>query len=173
MENPRIIVSMTSHGQRLQFIDSTLKSILKQKMQADLITVTLTKEDQDELSTKIRDFLTKNNIEIIIADEDLHSHEKYYYAMKKYPNDIIITIDDDIEYNNKLIENEFITNELKNMRGLFNECHELKEIILEQGKVIQQLQSQVSKLEFNIKSVLDELLTELIENYLNSNRLKF
>ncbi len=30
--------------------------------------------------------------------EDLKSHKKYYYAMKEYPDDIIITFDDDLYY---------------------------------------------------------------------------
>ncbi len=36
--------------------------------------------------------------------EDLRSHKKYYYAMKEFSNNIIITVDDDIIYPNNLVE---------------------------------------------------------------------
>lgn len=37
--------------------------------------------------------------------KDLESpHMKYYYAMQKHPDDIIITVDDDIVYKNDLVE---------------------------------------------------------------------
>ena len=35
---------------------------------------------------------------------DIKSHKKYFYVMQKYPYDIIITIDDDIIYENNTIE---------------------------------------------------------------------
>ena len=30
--------------------------------------------------------------------EDLKAHKKYYYAFKEYPDDIVITVDDDVIY---------------------------------------------------------------------------
>lgn len=58
------------------------------------------------------------------------------------------------------------TNTLSSKSKISNNSEtNLKEIILEQGKIIQQLQTQVSSLEVNIKNVLDELLAD----YSNDN----
>lgn len=36
--------------------------------------------------------------------EDIRSHKKFYYAMQEYPDDMIITIDDDVYYRSDTIE---------------------------------------------------------------------
>ena len=38
--------------------------------------------------------LEKRGLIIELCEGDLRSHKKYYYALRQYPNDIIITIDD-------------------------------------------------------------------------------
>jgi len=45
----------------------------------------------------------KYGLNIYIADKNLKSHNKYYYAMKLYPNSLIITVDDDIMYDKNLV----------------------------------------------------------------------
>lgn len=46
----------------------------------------------------------KNQLEIIVWEENLRPHLKYYPAMLKFPEDIIITIDDDEHYKPDTIE---------------------------------------------------------------------
>ena len=52
----------------------------------------------------MKDLINNKSIELIITDIDLKSHKKYFYAMKKYRDYAIITIDDNIIYTNDLIE---------------------------------------------------------------------
>ena len=48
-------------------------------------------------------------MEIKIVDLDLRPHKKYYYAMREYHNDIIITVDDDVIYDKQLVEQLMLT----------------------------------------------------------------
>ena len=47
--------------------------------------------------------LTLNGINIITVNEDLKPHKKYYYAMNKYRDYAIITVDDDIIYSHDML----------------------------------------------------------------------
>ena len=100
-----IIVSLTSFPPRLDTLHYTLKSILSQSMKPDSLLLYLAKEeisDDSGLPSTILD-LKKYGLEIIYVNDNLKPHKKYYYAMKHYPNSIIITIDDDVIYNKNLI----------------------------------------------------------------------
>ena len=45
-----------------------------------------------------------NGIDIITVNKDLMSHKKNYYAMIKYPEYAIVTVDDDIIYCKNMLE---------------------------------------------------------------------
>jgi len=102
--NPKIIVSLTSYYKRLNTLYNVLDSILNGNLIPDKIILTLYFKDINFISKYIYDYLNKNNITLIIVDIDIKSHKKYFYVMQKYPYDIIITIDDDIIYENNTIE---------------------------------------------------------------------
>jgi len=102
--NPKIIVSLTSYYKRLKTLNKVLDSILNGNLVPDKIILTLYFKDLNFISKYNYDYLTKNNITLIIVNIDIKSHKKYFYVMQKYPYDIIITIDDDIIYENNTIE---------------------------------------------------------------------
>lgn len=101
-----VIVSFTSFPERIDKIWIVVKSILNQTVKPKKIILTLSKSQFDckKLPNIILGFQNKGILDIIWTDDDLRSHKKYYYVMQKYPNDIIITIDDDIIYEEKLLE---------------------------------------------------------------------
>ena len=43
-------------------------------------------------------------LDIITINKDLRPHNKYYYAMLKYPEYAIVTVDDDIKYSKDMLE---------------------------------------------------------------------
>jgi hypothetical protein len=98
-----IIVSLTSYKERLPFLSMTLNSIYKQKMQPDKIVLVLYNEDVKYIPLSIKKDIESGRVELIVCDEDLKSHKKYYYTMLKYPDDIVITIDDDLIYDDDLV----------------------------------------------------------------------
>jgi len=100
-----IVVSLTSFPARFNTLHLAIKSILCQKMKPDIIFLCLTKEEiknESELPASILD-LKKYGLFIFFADENIKPHNKYYYARQKYPDSLLITVDDDNIYDNNLV----------------------------------------------------------------------
>ena len=103
----RLIVSVTSFPERIPEIIPVLESIFQQTKQADLILLYLAREQfpkgEEELPEKLRKLISDGSIVLKWCD-DLMPHKKYFYAMQEYPDDIIVTIDDDLLYDPKMLE---------------------------------------------------------------------
>ena len=100
-----IVVSLTSFPARFNTLHYALKSILHQNMAPDLIFLCLTKDevkDETELPQSVLE-LKKYGLQIYFAEENLKPHNKYFYAMRHYPNSLIITVDDDNMYDRNLL----------------------------------------------------------------------
>ncbi len=98
----KIIVSLTSFKDRLPYIELTLKSLLVQTIKPNRIVLwySCKREDfPDEILAYER-----MGIEFIHVDEDIKGHKKYYYAMKEFPDYIIVTVDDDTIYPKDFLE---------------------------------------------------------------------
>lgn len=102
----RIIVSMTSYGRRMSssIVYYSLVSALRQSVQPDKVTLWIdkTKWSEDNLPKKLKKLKSKG-VEYKFC-EDVRSYTKLVPALKEYPNDIIITFDDDIIYPNNTIK---------------------------------------------------------------------
>lgn len=111
----RIIVSLTSFPNRINQIWLVIETILRQTKKPDKIILWLSKEQFSSLEDLPRKLLKQidRGLEIELVDEDLKSHKKYYYTLQKYPNDFMLTIDDDIFYRSTMI------NDLYNYSNLF------------------------------------------------------
>lgn len=99
----KIVVSLTTIPERINKLYIVLKRLLQQKMKPDTIIVYLadTQFQKDELPFWI-ELYELVGIKFEFCD-DLKPHKKYFYAMQKFPNDILITVDDDVLYPNNLI----------------------------------------------------------------------
>ncbi|MGN5955380.1 glycosyltransferase [Sphingobacterium lactis] len=105
-QKDRLIVSLTTFPARINRIWIVIECMLRQKEKPDKIILWLSKEQfssLDVLPKKLLD-LRSRGLEIVLCDEDLRSHKKYYYALKEYPEDIIITVDDDVFYPSDTLE---------------------------------------------------------------------
>lgn len=99
-----IYVSLTSYPARINEAYFTICSILAQKEPVNKIILTLTQEEFPDGESQLpRNILAlkKQGLEILWAEKNLKPHNKYFYAMQKYPHAAIITIDDDILYPRK------------------------------------------------------------------------
>ena len=102
--NPRIIVSLTSYPARINMVPYAIASLLNQTMKPDKIILWLGEEQfPGEKLPAIFERVKKSGVEVNFR-ADLRAHKKYFYAVKEYPEDIIITFDDDIIYDDNLIE---------------------------------------------------------------------
>lgn len=107
LENLDLIVSITTYKPRLLEKNTieVLSALINQKTSKKFkIVITIHKDDLQYVSKELQDFITKNRIEIIVADKNLRPHLKYFYVMQKYRNVPIVTVDDDCIYAEDLLE---------------------------------------------------------------------
>lgn len=103
-KSQKYIVSLTSYGRRInKVLYYTLVSLLRQTYPPDKIVVWLDKETNSDKSLpenlkKLREF----GVCFLFCD-DLRSYKKLIPSLLKYPNDVIITVDDDMIYYNDII----------------------------------------------------------------------
>ncbi|OTG93176.1 hypothetical protein B9T24_14500 [Acinetobacter sp. ANC 4654] len=103
-----VIVSFTTFPQRIDRAWIIVESMLRQTFKPQRIVLTLSRQQfpyNKNLPKKLLNLEKRKLLEIIWTDDDLRSHKKYYYVMKKYPNDVVITIDDDFIYADDILEN--------------------------------------------------------------------
>lgn len=92
------IVSLASYSKRIQTIPICLKSIFSQVLMPKKVILYLDNSvHPNDLSAEIKGFIDKG-LDIVFVSADITSHNKYYYTFQKYPNDIVITVDDDVIY---------------------------------------------------------------------------
>lgn len=98
---PRIIATLTSYPARINTAHLAIQSLLAQYYLPDLIILWLCVDEfpnrEADLPTELRTQLA-HDVQIRWVDRDLKPHKKYFWAMREFPNDIIITFDDDLIY---------------------------------------------------------------------------
>ena len=97
-KDAKYIVSFTTFGPRVENSFEMIQSLKAQQFQDFRIVMTLYKDDVKHIGPNMKMLIDSGEVELIVADKDLGSHLKYFYAMKKYPNQPIITVDDDRKY---------------------------------------------------------------------------
>ncbi|MDL2323280.1 hypothetical protein LJC52_04755 [Bacteroidales bacterium OttesenSCG-928-A17] len=102
----KTIVSLTSFPARINKVWLVIETILHQTSRPDMIILWLSEEQfkNKEILPKNLLMLQKRGLKIELRPGDLRSHKKYYYTLLEYPNDVMITIDDDIFYKTTMIE---------------------------------------------------------------------
>jgi hypothetical protein len=104
--NPKVIISLTSYPARIPHIHRTIFSLLKQSVKPDEIILWLGEElfpNRNNDLPEILLMLFKHGLTINYC-KDIKSFTKLIPVMCTYPNDIIVTVDDDIIYSPKLLE---------------------------------------------------------------------
>ena len=101
----KIVVSLTSFPTRINRVWLVIETILRQTQKPDKLILWLSREQFHCFDVIPRSLLKlqKRGLEIRLCPGDLRSHKKYYYTLQECPNDIMITIDDDIFYRSKMI----------------------------------------------------------------------
>ena len=104
--NGRIIVSLTSFPVRTGRLWLVIETILRQTIKPDMIILWLSSKQYggwDDIPMSLKR-LQQRGLTIRFVSEDYRSHKKYYYSLREFPDDHIITIDDDIFYDTHLVE---------------------------------------------------------------------
>lgn len=104
-EGPKVVVSLTSFPKRLPRLHLVIECLLRQSVKPDKIVLYLSEKqvpDMNAVPLSLRN-LQNRGLEIYIKPDDLRSHKKYYYAFQEFPEDIVITVDDDMFYRSDLL----------------------------------------------------------------------
>ena len=128
-----VVLSLTTFPARIQYVHLAIKSLLNQTVKPDKVILWLA-EDQFhkvEIPEQLKE-LCEYGLEIRYCKENIMAHKKYFYAMQEFPNDIIVTYDDDIIYTEDSLE------KLLRMHKQFPQaiiCNRGREIEIENGEV--------------------------------------
>lgn len=103
----RLIVTLTSFPARINHIWMVIETLLRQTVKPDMLILWLSKKQfpkgiDDLPPSLLRQ--TERGLTIRMVDDDYRSHKKYHYCLKEFPNDHIITVDDDVFYDTRLVE---------------------------------------------------------------------
>lgn len=97
--DPNVMISLTSYPKRFPELELCIKSLVNQRMKADRIILWLGNDaspaDEDRLRRKYAPYGVEVRRD---AEHNYLSHKKYYYAMRDFSNDIVVTADDDLIY---------------------------------------------------------------------------
>ena len=101
----KVIVSLTSFPPRFDRIHVCLKSLLLQRVKPDKIIVYFASDTPKNSLTNEMLQLEKYGVEFRFDEtRNLRSHTKYFYAMQEFPEDLIVTADDDLYYPSDWLE---------------------------------------------------------------------
>lgn len=101
----KIVVSLTSYPARMNTLHKVLDTLVQQTRVPDKIVLYLADRQfpDRKLPAELLSY-ERYGFEVHWQQEDLGPHKKYFYAMQEYPDDIIITVDDDFLYKQTLID---------------------------------------------------------------------
>ncbi len=100
-----VIISLTTHGKRVEdAVPYAIYSILLQTKVPKRIILNLNRDKwTDETLPILLKKLQEIGVEVRYV-EDIGPYTKFLPTLRDYPNDVIITIDDDIYYDNTMVE---------------------------------------------------------------------
>lgn len=131
-----LVISLTTYPARIDTVNQTIKTLLNQSFKPKKIVLVL---GEDKFLNKENDLpenlktLLNDKFEILWTSKDLRSYTKLIPTLKKYPNDIIVTADDDIIYPKDWLENLY--NAYKKSPNMIH-CHRAHGIICDKKKGI-------------------------------------
>ena len=101
-----LIISLTSFPARIKDVWMTCATLLNQDVENIHVVLWLSREqfsmEFDSLPKKLLRLMDKG-LDIRFVEDDLRPHKKYFYALKAFSENDIVTVDDDILYNPLLI----------------------------------------------------------------------
>lgn len=108
VSKPKVIVSMASYPPRIDTVEQSIRSVLDQDTEFDKLILWLAScefpQKEGDLPKGLLAIRDKR-FEIGWADRNLGPHNKYYWTMRRYPESIVITVDDDLLYSPELVGN--------------------------------------------------------------------
>ncbi len=112
--NPQnnLIVSFTTFPDRISKIWLVIECMLRQKHLPSKIILWLSTEQFpnqfSDLPNNLLSYYKKKLVEIRFVNDDLRSHKKYFYVLQEFPDDLIVTVDDDLFYSSNTLNDLYL-----------------------------------------------------------------
>ena len=100
---PQLIVSLSSFPARIEKVHLTINTLLRQNLKPDRVVLWLTESQFPNGLPKSLTRLLDLGLEIKYC-EDLRSYKKLVPSLREFPEDIIVTADDDMYYKEDWLE---------------------------------------------------------------------
>lgn len=98
----RIIVSLTSWEKRIDNVSAVIRSILNNTIKPDLVVLNLSAQEfpgkEKDLPKDILELVNSKYVEILWEECNSKVFKKFIPTINKYPNDVVLAIDDDFIY---------------------------------------------------------------------------
>ena len=107
MQKKQIIVSLTSFPAALPFAAQAIRSILEGSVLPDKIVLYLTAQQfpSGKIPSDLQNLFAISSIfEVRFYNEIIRSYTKLIPALQDFPNDIIVTVDDDVRYHKNMLK---------------------------------------------------------------------
>lgn len=128
-----LIVSLTTYPARIQYIHTVIESLMMQTTKPNKIILWLANEQFPEREVGLpEDLLSLKRYGLTIDwCNDIRSYKKLIPTIKKYPDAVIITADDDMYYHPKMVQrlyDEFLK------KPNYIHCHRVTKFYMHNGK---------------------------------------
>lgn len=101
----QIIISLTSFDKRIDNLHICIESLFQQSIKADQVVLWLSSQNFTERGLPenlLR--LQQRGLSIEWVDEDIGPYKKIIYSLERFPEAIIITVDDDVIYPSDMVD---------------------------------------------------------------------
>ena len=105
-EQKQIIVSLTSFPAAIQYAVLAVRSVLSGSVKPDkmVLYLTFSQFSNEQIPEELQELMDKDPVfEVRDYKDDIRSYRKLIPALIDFPNDIIVTIDDDILYKKNML----------------------------------------------------------------------
>lgn len=132
--NMKIIVSLTTYPKRIEYLKTCLPYILNQTLKYDILRINLDDSLTNE-EIKLYDEIKKldSRIEIGFGKSLFRSANKLLPTIKEYPNDLVITCDDDQRYTAEMFK-ELYDKWLENPNCII--AHEINPVLINENNEV-------------------------------------
>lgn len=114
-----IVVSLTSFGRRIHEVALAIESLMQQTMKANRIVLWLSDELENRPLPQTLVLQQNRGLEIKFC-RDIRSFTKLIPQLKESPDDVIVTVDDDVLYDYDLLEH--LINAYRQQPGMIHCC---------------------------------------------------
>ena len=122
-KNDKTILSLTTYGERINSVHIVIQNFASQTKKPNKFILWLDEEEFNEKNIPIKlKLLEKKGLEILFC-KNIRSYKKIIPTLKKYPNENIITIDDDIIYPDDFIERIIYYSKINPNTVICNRAH--------------------------------------------------